>query len=81
MEHRLKSWPEYFHAIRHGLKTFEIRKNDRGFNLSDELIFEEWSPITRAYTGNVETGWSIVYLLKNIPGIEPGYCVMGIERL
>lgn len=31
MDHELKIYPKYFDAILSGEKTFEIRRNDRGF--------------------------------------------------
>ena len=80
MEHRLKCWPEYYEAIKRGLKNFEVRKNDRGFAVGDTLILEEWHPGVKEYTGSVLPAIKVIYLLKDIPGIEPGYCVMGLEE-
>ena len=80
MDHRLKSWPQFFEATRKGPKRFEVRKNDRNYNVGDTLTFFEWDPEKQDFTGEMETGFRVVYLLKNCPGIEPGYCVMGIER-
>ncbi len=42
MTHELKTLPAYFDAVRGGIKTFEIRKDDRGFNAGDTLILKEW---------------------------------------
>jgi hypothetical protein len=40
--HRLKTWSEYFRALRLGLKTCEIRKDDRGFMTGDVLVLYEF---------------------------------------
>lgn len=37
-EHALKILPEYFEDVVIGKKTFELRKNDRGFALGDRYI-------------------------------------------
>lgn len=49
--HELKTWPEYFVEVFNGNKTFEIRKDDRGFEVGDILVLLEWSPKTESYTG------------------------------
>jgi hypothetical protein len=42
MTHKLKTWPEFFKAILAGDKTFEIRKDDRGFKVGDTLRLLEF---------------------------------------
>jgi hypothetical protein len=77
-EHELKCWPEYFAAIRRGDKTFEVRKNDRGFKVGDTLWLREWSP-TRTYTG-AHLRVRVTYTLEGPAfGIEVGYIVMGLD--
>lgn len=51
--HELKTWPEYFERIADGTKTFEMRRNDRGFQRGDLLILREFKPKSQAYTGRV----------------------------
>lgn len=62
--HNLKTWPEYWHSIANGLKTFELRFNDRDYKEGDILVLREWVPPIRIgdkispawggkYTGNV----------------------------
>jgi hypothetical protein len=49
--HDLKCWPEFFQAILDGRKTFEVRRNDRGFLQGDQLLLKEWQPGSGEYTG------------------------------
>jgi len=42
--HELKTWPGYFERIVNGSKTFEIRRNDRGFQAGDVLRLREYEP-------------------------------------
>ncbi|HBD0694848.1 TPA: DUF3850 domain-containing protein, partial [Enterococcus faecalis] len=39
--HTLKIETEFFKAVKERRKTFEIRKNDRNFQVGDILILEE----------------------------------------
>ncbi|GEM_PF-823375 len=38
--HRLKVFVKYADAIMNGTKTFEIRKNDRGYEVGDKIVFD-----------------------------------------
>lgn len=42
--HELKCLPEFFYPIASGCKTVEIRKNDRGYQVGDELVLSEYIP-------------------------------------
>ena len=44
MIHELKTWPAYFERVVDGSKTFEVRKDDRGYQSGDELVLREWDP-------------------------------------
>lgn len=48
----LKTWPEHFQNIKRGLKTFELRYNDRDYQVGNELILQEYDPETEEYTGD-----------------------------
>lgn len=76
--HDLKVWPEFFAALATGRKTFEVRKDDRGFREGDRLILREWHPTDAAYTGaHIEA--SIGYVLRGGQfGIEDGYVVLAL---
>ena len=83
--HKLKLFPEYFDAVVNGIKTFEIRKNDRDYKVGDTLRLyefdpeeEEFSRLPEKRTCNV----AVTYILthEDFPdGIPEDYCVMGIR--
>ena len=50
MTHELKTYPKYFQETIEGNKPFEIRKNDRNFQVGDVLILKEWDNIK--YSGD-----------------------------
>lgn len=41
--HRLKIFVKYADAIMSGAKTFEIRKNDRGYKVGDKSSMNCWT--------------------------------------
>ena len=52
--HELKTWPEFFSAARSGIKRFEVRKDDRAFEVGDLLVLREFEPgktSARRYAG------------------------------
>lgn len=76
--HELKTWPEYFKAVASGSKTFEFRRDDRGFFPGDKLYLREWNPETARYTGSFVCK-CVSYILRDYPGIEAGYVVMALQ--
>jgi hypothetical protein len=79
--HELKTWPEFFSAILDGRKPFEIRENDRDFDVGDVLHLREWEPDRCAYTGR-ETRVRVTYFVgRGAWGLPPNLCVMGIAPL
>lgn len=81
--HELKVWPDFYPAIADGTKTFEVRQNDRGFQVGDTLHLREYSPGPDEYTGRHITK-RVVYLVNGDDvkgfafGVKPGFVVMGI---
>ncbi len=76
--HELKTILPYFQHIKDGKKTFEVRYNDRGFKIGDQLKLYEYDPILRIYTGRYNLV-NINYILESFSGLERGYIVMAIE--
>ncbi|HAM2078072.1 TPA: DUF3850 domain-containing protein [Listeria monocytogenes] len=72
--HELKILSEYYWDIVEGRKTFEIRKNDRDFQVGDYLILKEFKreKHTRRWIA-LEVTYITDYEQKE------GYVVMGIK--
>lgn len=77
MLHKLKTEPKYFQDSQNGLKDFEVRWNDRDFQLGDLVELEEWT--TEGYTGRTLTR-RIKYLLDDERFCKEGYVVLGMEE-
>lgn len=82
--HELKTWPEFFQAILDGKKRHEIRINDRGFAVGDELALFEYEPEKpdgEKYTGRVHSV-RVTYITHGGNwGLPVNVCVMSIEPL
>lgn len=79
--HVLKTWPVYFEAIKRGEKTFEARRNDRGFQKGDTLVLKLFDPeVAEVLQHHTETmtftvGW---VLAGGSFGVEPGYAILSL---
>jgi len=78
MIHELKTWPEYYRAVISGEKTFEIRKNDRNYQVGDILDLQEYDPEKQLYTG-ASIWMEVLYILDKQPFVPEGYVCMGIR--
>ncbi len=78
--HHLKTWPQFFKAVAFGCKTFEWRKDDRGFEVGHFLVLEEWDPEKAEYTGRQLLA-RVTYVLRDGFDITPGYAVLGLRVL
>lgn len=78
MIHKLKIRPGYFEAVLYGSKTFEVRKNDRGFNYGDEVLLQEWFPEAEKYSGRAKA-FRVGYVLP-IDGERVVFSLLPIEN-
>ena len=88
-EHELKTWPNQFRAILDGRKCFEVRHNDRDFDVGDTLLLKEYDPSpyssekylgVRGYTRR-ELRVRVTYMLHGGQfGLPANMCVMSIEK-
>ena len=83
MVHMIKIRESFANAVLRGDKTFEIRKNDRGYQKGDSVQFtvlydsDGCEMIDHPLSKNL---YEITYVLSGW-GIEDGYVVFGIKRI
>lgn len=75
--HELKILPIYYEKVLSGEKRFEVRKDDRNFEVGDIIKLCE-------YNGKKFTGrnglYNITYKLDGGEyGLEKGYCILSIK--
>ena len=77
MQHQLKISSKYFDAVNEGIKKFEIRKDDRDYQVGDVVQFLEFDD--GKYSGRKSDSVVVVYVLRNAEkyGLKPGYCIIG----
>lgn len=79
--HHLKTWPDYFDKVKFGKKTFEIRKNDRDYQVGDILILHEYDNERKQYTNTPEISFIVTYLIKDCSWIIEDYVIMTIKPI
>jgi hypothetical protein len=75
--HYLKTWTPFFKDVKSGIKQFEVRKNDRDYEVGDTLILEEFDPIKGKYSG----AWIpelVTYKLSDTRFVKEGYVILGM---
>lgn len=80
MIHELKIEHQYFDAITEGIKTFEIRKNDRNYKVGDYLGLNELDDTHEGYSGRSLLA-KVIYIADDKRFIKEGYVVMGIKQV
>jgi len=80
MEHELKTLPKYFKAVLSGQKTFEVRKDDRDYQVGDTLILQKYD--NGQYLVD-ELEVKITYILGRNEDekqfVADGYVILGIK--
>lgn len=80
--HLVKCWVEFFAPIRDGLKTFDIRRDDRDYQVGDEIVQLEYRHGIGTYTGS-EVCCIITYVARGKKfepfGLKPGYAILAID--
>jgi hypothetical protein len=75
--HELKIEAEYFNLLLSGKKTYEIRKDDRGFREGETLYLREYQ--NKIYTGRILFK-KIGHILRDQRfGLKKDYCIMQLH--
>jgi hypothetical protein len=78
--HHLKTWPEFYTAIAKNEKTFDIRRDDRGFKVGDFLMLCEYLVQSKTFTGHIQFV-EVTYILKGVQwGIMDGFAILGLKH-
>lgn len=75
--HELKIMPEYFEPVIERKKTFEIRFNDRNYQVGDWLLLKEIDKNCK-FTGR-RCSARIRYIYDGNIGLLDGFVILGIE--
>lgn len=85
--HVLKAWPQYFAGVANKNKPFELRLDDRKYQVGEILLLREWRPELHAYTGQTQTRVITYKLsLKEFEGLAthlqnaPDFCILGLRE-
>ena len=76
--HKVKTSSQFFPAAKSRMKPFELRINDRDYQVGDMLEQEEYKDGER--TGE-KIYQEIIYVLEDYKGLEPGYCILGTKLI
>ena len=77
--HELKIKENYYNDIKKGIKTFELRRNDRDFQVGDMILFKVVDDNENIIKEDNEYHL-ITYVLKDVEeyGLDKDYCILGI---
>ena len=84
--HTLKICKKYADAVMSGAKTFEIRKNDRGYKVGDKIVFEvvaDEGYDVRAAARHPLNGmvYRIGYILDGFEGLAQKYVALALSKV
>lgn len=86
MQHVLKSWPAFFRPIVAGIRTHELRYDDRGFSVGDQLLLREFDPTREEYTGAELVVHITSMTSSDLPcavsgtGLGANFCILSVAK-
>jgi hypothetical protein len=79
--HHLKVWPHFYDGLVDGSKTYEVRRNDRGFAVDDILVLHDWNQDTSTYTERPILYTKVLGILEDAPGLIEGYVILTLSMV
>ena len=78
--HTLKILKSYYIDVKSGKKPFELRKNDRNYEVDDLINFVVIDE--KGVQHKTDELYQITYILKDVPqyGLDQNYCILGIRE-
>lgn len=78
--HQLKILDQYYIDVDSGKKTFELREDDRDYEVDDLINFIRIDK--KGTLINTDFVYQIVYILRDCPkyGLLEGYAILGIRK-
>ena len=77
--HLLKCVQPHFDDLKSGEKTYELRKNDRDYQVGDILVLTLFDPETYQYDNCQQILTEITQMLDDQTYLQPGYVALGIK--
>jgi ParB family chromosome partitioning protein len=78
--HKLKTLQPFYSEVKMGLKTFELRKNDRNYKVGDIAFLQEYDMANDSLSGRAIL-IEITYILENIVGLDENFCIFSFKIL
>lgn len=82
--HELKTLRPHFQAVRSGLKTAELRVDDRGFQVGDALLLREYNESLCECCMGDYTGLSlrvvVTHVLRDFRGLAAGWVMLSFKH-
>jgi len=77
--HELKTIEPYFSQVEKGEKTFELRFNDRDYQVGDYLLLKRYNKENNTYNG-VTLLVRIKHILRVFEGLKEGWVCLSISK-
>lgn len=83
--HEVKSWTQFFSAIKAGQKKHDLRVNDRDYKVGDTILLKEYDMEKGTFTGDQCYAEITFITSRQFPCafssavLPPDYCILSLE--